>query len=28
MAMRYVTSKKKKIDIRGPVFITVVAKKV
>ena len=28
MAMRYVTSKKKKIDIRGPVFITVVGKKV
>jgi len=26
--MRYVTSKKKKIDIRGPVFITVVGKKV
>ncbi|MCW3130125.1 MAG: O-phosphoserine--tRNA ligase [Methanophagales archaeon] len=28
LAMRYVTSRKKKIDIRGPVFITVVAKKV
>ena len=28
MAVRYLTSKKKKIDIRGPVFITVVAKKV
>ncbi len=26
LAMRYVTSKKKKIDIRGPVFITVVAR--
>mgnify|MGYP001257848023 CR=1 FL=1 len=28
VAMRYITSKKNKIDIRGPVFITVVAKKV
>ena len=28
MAMRYVTSKKKKIDIKGHIFITVVAKKV
>ncbi|RZN44134.1 MAG: O-phosphoserine--tRNA ligase [Methanophagales archaeon ANME-1-THS] len=28
VAMRYITSKKKKIDIRGPVFITVVGKKV
>ncbi len=28
MAVRYITSKKKKIDIKGPVFITVVAKKV
>jgi O-phosphoseryl-tRNA synthetase len=28
VAMRYITSTKKKIDIRGPVFITVVAKKV
>jgi len=27
VAMRYVTSRKKKIDIRGPVFITVVGKK-
>jgi O-phosphoseryl-tRNA(Cys) synthetase len=26
--MRYITSKKNKIDVRGPVFITVVAKKV
>ncbi|MHC1611582.1 MAG: O-phosphoserine--tRNA ligase [Candidatus Methanospirareceae archaeon] len=28
VAMRYITSRKKKIDIRGPVFITVVAKSV
>ncbi len=28
VAMRYITSKKKKMDIRGPVFITVVCKKV
>jgi O-phosphoseryl-tRNA synthetase len=28
VAMRYITSKKNKIDVRGPVFITVVAKKV
>jgi O-phosphoseryl-tRNA synthetase len=28
VAMRYITSTKKKIDIRGPVFSTVVAKKV
>lgn len=28
VAMRYITSKKKKVDIRGPVFITVVGKKV
>jgi O-phosphoseryl-tRNA synthetase len=27
VAMRYITSKKKKLDIRGPVFITVVGKK-
>jgi len=27
VAMRYITSRKKKIDIRGPVFITVVGKK-
>jgi O-phosphoseryl-tRNA synthetase len=24
IAMRYITSKKKKVDIRGPVFITIV----
>ena len=28
VALRYTTSKKKKADIRGPVFITVVAKKI
>ncbi len=28
VAMRYITSAKKKIDIRGPVFLTVVGKKV
>jgi len=28
LAMRYITSTAKKIDIRGPVFVTVVAKKV
>jgi O-phosphoseryl-tRNA synthetase len=28
VAVRYITSVNKKIDIRGPVFLTVVAKKV
>ncbi|MDI6811303.1 MAG: O-phosphoserine--tRNA ligase, partial [archaeon] len=28
VAMRYITAMKKKIDIRGPVFITVVGKRV
>ena len=28
VAVRYATSKGKKIDIRGPVFITVVAKEI
>ena len=27
LAVRYITSRKNKIDIRGPVFITVVAKR-